>query len=245
MAVDWRLGGGGFDAMESLQAFGAGQQQLAAQQQRERQMAEQQRLLAARQQAAGQLGGGDYQGATQTALQNGDFDLAKHIGGLREDHQKQMAAQADVLGRAAFGLRNVPAEQRAARLQQLAPSLSAAGITPEELAHADLSDEGLDGYISLSQDISKQLGNMLTQARVADVATDNARSDNLAQNTIASTQARLALARNGDARDNARLGLARQARGEASVRFRERDKDRAAVAAGGRGMNTSTDDLNY
>lgn len=245
MAVDWRLAGPGFDAGEVLASFGQAQDRGLLQQQRqlqaqqlEQRAAEQQRLMQARATGAQQVQSGDLKGATATAFSVGDYDFAKAIGGLQDDQRKAVAQQADILGRVAYGLRDVPVEQRRQRLAAMAPQLQAYGIDEDALDDADLSDEGLGGYVAISQSVKEAIASDLTRARIADVGIDNQRSDRLAQNTVQSTQARLALARNADARGA-------QSRAEGRVRFQERDKDRAAVAAGGRGVRTDLSDLDY
>lgn len=252
MAVQWGLAGQGFDAGQVLQSFGQAEDRQLQMQQRQMQQQElarravlQARQDQARQVGAGQVAAGDFQGATATAFNVGDYDFAKAIGGLQDDKRKELERHADIIGRVAFGLRSVPAEQRQQRLAALAPQLSSYGIDTAELAAADLSDDGLNGYVAISQSVKDALASQLTQARVADVTIDNQRQDRLAANTVQSTQARLALARNADARGAAASARSAEARQEGRVRFRERDKDRAAVAAGGRGVRTDLSDLDY
>jgi hypothetical protein len=252
MAVNWGLAGQGFDASEVLQSFGQAQdrslvmQQRALQQQElERRAAIQQQQQQARSMGAQQVASGDFRGATATAFSVGDYDFAKAIGNLQEDKRKELERHSDIIGRVAFGLRNVPADQRRQRLQALAPQLSAYGIDTAELDSADLTDQGLDGYVAISQSVKDALAAQLTETRIADVGLDNQRQDRLASNTVQNTQARLALARNADARGAASNARAAEARREGRVRFQERDKDRAAVAAGGRGVRTDLSDLDY
>lgn len=245
MAIQWGLAGPGYDALETLQVAGQAAQQRMQQQRMQEEAAARQQAAQTRARAAGQLQGGDYAGATNTAIGAGDFDLAKQISGMREDERKATAAQFDTIGRVAFGLRNVPMEQRAQRLQAVAPQLLAMGIAEEELAGLDLSDAAIDGYIATSQTIAQRLAADLTQTRIEDVGYDNQRSDRLADNTVQSTAERLRLARNADARGAASNARAAEARREGRVRFSERDKDRAALAAGGRFIPTFTDDLDY
>lgn len=159
MAVNWGLAGGGFNALEALQSFGTAQVQGLAQQQRQMQVEQQQRALQARQQAGGALAQGDYRGATNAAYEAGDIQLAQHIQGLQADQQKQLGEQADILGKVAAGLRQLPAQARAQALQQYAPALMQRGISQQELQHAaqDLSDGVLDGYINSARSITDTL----------------------------------------------------------------------------------------
>lgn len=159
MAVNWGLAGGGFNALEALQSFGTAQAQGLAQQQRQMQVEQQQRALQARQQAGGALAQGDYRGATTAAYEAGDIQLAQHIQGLQADQQKQLGEQADILGKVAAGLRQLPAAARGQALQQYAPALLSRGISQQELQHAasDLSDGVLDGYINSARSITDTL----------------------------------------------------------------------------------------
>lgn len=149
-----------------------------------------------------------------------------------EAQQKRVAAHLAVKANAADALLQLPpGEQRQQAFEQLRPQLLQQGFTPEELAQADLSDNIL---------VRDKLMGMTFEQRLKaqDTAADNARQDKTAANTIATQQERLALAQRADAR-------AGEARSEGRVRFRERDKDRAAIAAGGRVIPTDLSDLDY
>lgn len=245
MAVNWGLQGQGFDAGDVLASFGQAQQQNLQRQALQQRVMQQQRQQEGRTLGAQQVAAGDYAGATATAFNIGDYDFAKAIGGLQDDKRKAMTDQADALGRVAYGLRGVPQDQRRQRLMALAPQLQAYGIDEDALEDADLSDGGLEGYVAISQSIKDAASRALTETRIADVGVDNQRQERLADNTVQATNTRLALARNADARGAAASGRAAEARAEGRVRFRERDKDRAAVAAGGRGVRTDLSDLDY
>ena len=249
MPIDWRLGGQGFDASQVLQSFGQAQDQqlqqqrqqaALAEQQRQRQMQEQQ--LAARQQAGQQLTGGDYAGATATAYGAGDLDFAKQIGGLQADKLKALRAEAEGIAGLAYSLRGVPADQRAA---QAMPILQQMGVDPAAIATVDWSDNGIKAAYGWGMSVKDQVAAALGEGRIADIATDNARQDRLAGNTINATQTRLGFAANADRRGAAASSRAAQARAEGRVRFSERNLDRAAVAAGGRGVRTDLSDLDY
>jgi len=109
MAVNWGLQGEGFNALQTLQAFGQAQQQglqrqqmALAQQERERAFAEKQAQSAARQRAAAQLAAGDSQGAAQTFAGSGEFDGARFAQSVGEVGHKQAAQQIDELGQLAL-----------------------------------------------------------------------------------------------------------------------------------------------
>lgn len=146
--------------------------------------------------------------------------------------QEQVAAHLAVKANAADALLALPpGEQRQQAFEQLRPQLLQQGFTEAELAQADLSDNMLlrDKLMGLTFE---------QRLKAQDTAADNARQDKTAENTIMTSQERLALARRADARSS-------EARSEGRVRFRERDKDRAAIAAGGRGIPTDLSDLDY
>lgn len=242
MAVNWGLQGQGFDPLEALRY--AGVQAQRRRQQQEDQRLEQERATQrqARQATAAQLAARDFSGATSTAIGAGDFDLVSKIGNLQEADRKKLQGEADILGRAAFGLKQLPLAQRIAQLPVLQQQLGQYGIEVDE---DDLDDAALDGHIAMSQSIKDRLSGQLTQTRIADVGTDNARQDTLANNTITNTRTRLGFAANADRRGAAANARAAESRSEGRVRFRERDKDRAAVAAGGRGVRSDLSDLDY
>jgi hypothetical protein len=156
MAVNWNLAGGGFNALQTLQAFGAAQQERLQQQALDMKRAEQQRTMYATQAAAGRAAAGDYRGAQQVAAAAGDFDLAGQIQRLDAGQRERLKAESEAIGRVAYSLSQLPQEQRAAALQQAMPALRAAGISDQEIASADLSDGGLRGYIAMATSIGDQ-----------------------------------------------------------------------------------------
>jgi len=102
MAVQWGLQGPGFNALESLQAFGQAQQQGLQRQQLAMKAQEQQQVLAARQAASQQLQQGNYQGAAQTAAAGGDFDYAGFATKAAEVGHKEALQQIEDLGQIAL-----------------------------------------------------------------------------------------------------------------------------------------------
>lgn len=90
---------------------------------------------------------GDYMGAQDAAVSGGDFDLAKVIGGLREDQLQQFQHQADVVGNLVPQLKDLPIEQRA---QAGAQVLLNAGFTPQQVQGMDWSDAGIEMQYQLS-----------------------------------------------------------------------------------------------
>lgn len=147
-----------FNPMQVLQAAGIAQQQQMAQQQADAQRQQQQ----ARQMAAQQAAGGDYSAAQQTALQSGDFDLAGTIRGWDDNQRKQAMAEAETIARVAYGLRQLPPQDRMAAFQANIPALRAQGFSDQEIQAAgqDLSDGVLDGYVRSMSDIQQQFQRM-------------------------------------------------------------------------------------
>lgn len=146
-----------FSSLEALQAFGLGaqmRQQQALLARRERELDRQEQTRAHVSEAAGR---GDYRGAMTEAIGGGDYDLAKVLGDLDEHNRAQTLQQAQIMGRAAQQLKGLPAEQRASAYQQLVPILRNAGFQDEQLSAADLSDQGLDGYINMGASITSVL----------------------------------------------------------------------------------------
>lgn len=105
--------------------------------------------------------------AAYTQLSIIDPDTAGKIGSalskMREDEIKGLRAKNDIMGSTALYLSRVPANQRPAALQQLAPQLMAAGWTEQELRAADISDQGLRGYQAVAIDYDKIIDNDLKE----------------------------------------------------------------------------------
>lgn len=157
MAIDFGLANLGGDPLDVLRAYGQARNDAVARQQQNAQLQQQRLQQVARPQIAQQVQSGNYEGARQAAVAVGDTDLATSIGALSTEHRQRLADEADILGRAAFSLKKLPAEQRTAAFASFAPELQARGFHPDELKSADLSDAGLDGYISLATTLKDQL----------------------------------------------------------------------------------------
>lgn len=237
MAVDWRLAGQGFDAGEVLQSFGQAQdrgllmQQRALQQQElTRRAAEQQRQQAVAQQVGAYAAAGDVQGGRRFALENGAFDLASHFDKLDDANRKRQLEDFGLLGQQAL-LADTPEKwDRAVQYYVQQGHPEAAGY---------VGQFGMRDAIIAQAGLAKDYGaTRLTQARIEDIDTDNKRQASAEAFDRSQAQARLGLAYASDRR-------ARESRQEGRVRFRERDKDRAALAAGGRGVRTDLSDLDY
>jgi hypothetical protein len=152
-----------FNALEALQAFGAGRQM--ALQDREMQRAEETRARQAsgRQLVGQQIRAGDFVGAAGTAFdfQLGD-DVLQSVQRLNQAQQGQALREASTGLSVAQALRQAPMEQRGALAQRFAPTLQQAGFSPQEVSElaADLSDGALDGHIRYTQGL---LGTLQTR----------------------------------------------------------------------------------
>lgn len=160
MAVDWRLAGGGFNALEALQTFGQAQQQQLQRQALQQKQAEKQRVLQSRQQASGYVQSGNFGAARQTSAAAGDFDYADFVGKLEGDQRKQLGERADLMGSLSINLEKIPdLAQRQAAFARIAPSLLQRGFSAEEIQTADLSKEGLANYRAMATDAKTALAN--------------------------------------------------------------------------------------
>ncbi len=191
MAVDWNIPyRAGQLALQELQQQGEDSTRRIQNQRMQHELLQDQQQAAARPGIQQQVASGDYRGAQAAAVGSRDYKYADAIGALDETKRKQLASEADLLGRASFSLKRIPAEQRSAAFVAMLPRFKSLGFNADELREyaSDLSDDALDGRVSMSQSINDHLTGNLTQARIDDVSTDNARADLLADNTIGNTQ---------------------------------------------------------
>lgn len=149
LAVDNQYDAG--DALKNLATVGYLQQQAATNAYKLR---SDQRQAELRPLIAAKVTSGDLSGAQADAAASGDTDYANQISKLSDDHQKQITGEAQALGSVAAHLQALPAEQRAAAYRAAIPALKGAGFADHELSAADLSDDGLAGYISAAQKVT-------------------------------------------------------------------------------------------
>lgn len=97
----------------------------------------------------------------QEALRNlyqfdpeGVMEIQKTIYNADKTAVEQFKARGEVMATAAYRLSRLPAEQRATELQAMAPQLQGLGIDSQTLAKADLTDAGLQRYMTLGRSIS-------------------------------------------------------------------------------------------
>jgi hypothetical protein len=167
MPVNWGLAEPASGALDILRAAGQAQleklqtqnaQQAAVQQQQKFQ--QQQTALAARPAIQAKLTSGDYSGARQDAIGNGDFDFAEQIGGLSKEHRDQLDREADTLGRVSYNILNTTKEgspERLAAVQAAAPQLQSLGIDASRLDPSHLTDGALTNYVGQAVSLKDQI----------------------------------------------------------------------------------------
>lgn len=132
-----------------------------------------QRQLQVQQQAAPQIAGGDMAGAASTLAQGGQYDAAAAIGKL-DDAQRAHAVQtADLVSKAAFGLSQLPQEQRAAGLAKLKPLLLAQHVPEEQIDGVDLSDQGLQTVAAQAMSVKDHIAAQQKTQEIQNAAEHN------------------------------------------------------------------------
>jgi hypothetical protein len=109
---------------------------------------------------------GGWESVRDTAGGFGDLQTAEGAQGVMDGQEETALARAQrsatVLANAATSLQGVPYEQRAARLQQMAPMLQGLGIDDQQLSTFDPTDEnlemvrGIQGQMSRFAEIREQ-----------------------------------------------------------------------------------------
>lgn len=182
MAINWQNGlvNTGLGAIEAFNAGrGARMQENQLRQQEQQRVRQEQ----ARTQASQQLTAGDTQGAQQTAISGGDFDMAKAIGGYSKDQRDQLDAEAETLGRFAVSLKGAPVEQRRQAFTQSIGALRGQ-FSPEEirqrydeLEQNRWSDAALDGYVGQAISVKDALAQATKANEQYTLAPGSARYD--------------------------------------------------------------------
>ena len=102
---------------------------------------------------------GGFGGVASAAGGMGDLDTATQAQGQAQEQEENNLARVQrsgqVLQRIHQSLAGLPAEERAARLQQIGPGLVEYGVAPEMLAGVDTSDQGWE---ALGQELTAALG---------------------------------------------------------------------------------------
>lgn len=153
------------------------------------QITAQQRALKTQQAVAPQIASGDYAGAAKTAAAGGAYDVASEIGKLDDQQRAHAAATADAVSKAAFGLAQLPQDQRAAGLQKIAPLLQQQGVTPDQIQQVDLSDQGLATIAHQAMSVKDQIASHQKDQELQNTAQHNRATEDLAKQTQAQNHA--------------------------------------------------------
>lgn len=138
------------------------------------------------------------------------------IGKMDLDHRQAIGDAAEAQGTVAMAAQKVPYADRAAFIQEQMPYLSQHGVTQQQIASFDPTDQNIMAMISQAQGVKGMLAQHNTEV-------DDARQDRNVNSQIGSRNLRDGFAANSDARSAA-------ARGEAHTRFAERGVTKAGAA---------------
>lgn len=112
------------------------------------------------------------------------FKFQEHFAKAGEAETKKLEARNTAMGQAAQYLSGFPAAQRPQALARVAPQLIAAGMSREELEKADLSDNGLRGYLAFAMDLDKIITNARQDAQFAEARRHNAASEDISRGNL-------------------------------------------------------------
>lgn len=145
----------------------------------------------------------DYAGAQAAAIEGGDFDMAKTIGGLNEAQRKAARDRADDLAGFGLGIKGQPYEARKAIIEQAKPILVEQGFTPEQIAAFDPTDQNIDALVASATDLKTALEEQNRQR-------DDKRSEEALSETKRSNRTREGISRGqlGVAQSNSARGWA-------------------------------------
>jgi hypothetical protein len=155
--IDFSLAPKPTNYLEPLQAFGLGQQAARQRAADARAEVDRKRADETRATVSTRLGAHDYLGAETAAISGGNAELASHIASLDAATRTRVAEGFNTIGSLAYSLKQVPPEERQARFQAAIPMLRAHGLGDDVLQHVDLSDAGLDGYVSSALTVKEQI----------------------------------------------------------------------------------------
>lgn len=167
MAVNWGLAQQPSGPLDILKAAGQLQLDRLTLQSTQRKADQEAQIAASRPQTQQALAAGNFAGAQTNALGAGDFDLAEHIDTLSKEHRAELERQAGVTGSLAYGLSQVPPDQRGAHFAAAVPALKSHGLDDDEIAHigSDLSDNALSGYVNTAQSVTQQIAAYAASAK--------------------------------------------------------------------------------
>lgn len=132
-----------------------------------------QRALKVQQDVAPKVQAGNYSGAAQDAAAQGQYDLSGQLSKLDETQRAHAAQTAEIIGKAAYGLAQVPPEQRAAKLQSITPLLIQQGVSEDMIAKADLSDQGLAQLAGQAMTVKDQIAAHQKDQEITNTADNN------------------------------------------------------------------------
>lgn len=150
--------------------------------------------------------------------------IITHMGSLKKTEREDFADKMSVGAAVAARAKALPMEQRQGFIDQNRDYLKHAGWSEEDLDGFDPHDANLDGVVAIGVGADRYLDNLRSDRSEARQERSEARTSYY------------------QARSDAR---ASRADSRAAVRFRERDKDRAALASSGTGLRSDTSDLDY
>ncbi|HKR17728.1 lytic transglycosylase domain-containing protein [Rhizorhapis sp.] len=107
-----------------------------------------------------------------------------HFTKASKEEREQFETRNAALGQAAQYLSGFPPAQRGQALRAVAPQLMAAGMTREELEKADLSDNGLKGYVAMAIDVDKLLTNARSDAQLDETKRHNRSSEEISRGNL-------------------------------------------------------------
>ena len=110
--------------------------------------------------------------------------LQEHFGKVDKAEAEAFGRKNEVLGQAAQYLSSFPPAQRGQALRAVASQLVAAGWTPQELQQADLSDNGLKGYVAMAMDVDKIIDNARSDAQFDETRRHNRASEETSRGNL-------------------------------------------------------------
>ena len=110
--------------------------------------------------------------------------LQEHFGKVDKAEAEAFGRKNEVLGQAAQYLSGFPQAQRGQALRAVASQLVAAGWTPQELQQADLSDNGLKGYVAMAMDVDKIIDNARSDAQFDETKRHNRASEETSRGNL-------------------------------------------------------------
>lgn len=116
----------------------------------------------------------DPQAARGAAMQAGDLEMVEAIGKLDAASREQAKERATGLATAAYGLSRLPYEQRKAKLAEMTPILSGFGLSPQDIAGFDPTDEAIQTVGAQAVGLKDMLS---MDMKREDMQADNRRGD--------------------------------------------------------------------